>query len=162
MLTRMVDRVERTEVRAPVRGVVQELKVQTPGTVVQSGDLLMRIVPVEDTLEVEVRIPPNEIGRVVAGQSVVVKFSSYDFSRFGTASGKLVTLSSAVLLDEQNVAYYRGSVLLNSAFVGGQPGKNPILPGMQTQVDILLGEKTILRGLFVALARSVSGGFNER
>ncbi|MEO5349541.1 MAG: HlyD family type I secretion periplasmic adaptor subunit [Magnetococcus sp. YQC-3] len=162
MLTRMVDRVERTDVRAPVRGIVQELKVQTPGTVVQSGDLLMRIVPVEDTLEVEVRIPPNEIGRVMAGQSVVVKFSSYDFSRFGTASGKLTTLSSGVLLDEQGVAYYRGAVQLNNTFVGGQPGKNPILPGMQTQVDILLGEKSILNGLFVALARSVSGGFNER
>ena len=122
----------------------------------------MRIVPVEDALEVEVRIPPNEIGRVMAGQTVVVKFSSYDFSRFGTASGKLTTLSPGVLLDEQGVAYYRGSIQLHNAFVGGQSGKNPILPGMQTQVDILLGEKSILNGLFVALARSVSGGFNER
>ena len=165
-LTRMQDRVERTDVRAPVRGMVQELGVHTPGTVVQSGDLLMRIVPMtetgEDSLEVEVRIPPNDVGRIAPGQSVVVKFSSYEFSRFGTVLGKLMTLSPGVLRDEQDNAYYRGSVILDSHFVGGDPEKNHILPGMPTQVDILLGEKTILHGLFVALMRSTSGGFNER
>ncbi|MEO5340764.1 MAG: HlyD family type I secretion periplasmic adaptor subunit [Magnetococcus sp. MYC-9] len=165
-LTRIEDRVVRTDVRAPVRGIVQELKVHTPGTVVQSGELLMRIVPVDETgeesLEVEVRIPPNEIGRVTSGQTVVVKFSSYEFSHFGTVSGRLVTLSPSVLRDDQGNPYYRGGVVLNSRFVGGQPGVNPIQTGMQTQVDILLGEKSILRGLAAALSRSVSGGFNER
>ncbi len=162
MLTRMVDRVERTEVRAPIRGIVQELKVHIPGTVVQSGEPLLRIVPVEDYLEVEVRIPPNEIGRVAIGQSVVVKISSYEFSRFGTVSGKLTTLSSSVLMDEQNNPYYRGGVSLTRYFVGDQPGKHPIMSGMQAQVDILLGEKTVLKGLIIALLRATSGGFNER
>ncbi|MEO5364568.1 MAG: HlyD family type I secretion periplasmic adaptor subunit [Magnetococcus sp. DMHC-8] len=162
LLTRMVDRVERTEVRAPIRGIVQELRVHIPGTVVQSGEPLMRVVPVEDYLEVEVRIPPSEIGRVTTGQSVVVKISSYEFSRFGTISGKLVTLSPGVLMDEQNTPYYRGGVALTRYFVGDQPGKHPILSGMQAQVDILLGEKTILKGMFMALLRATSGGFHER
>ncbi len=162
MLTKMVDRVERTEVRAPIRGIVQELKVHIPGTVVQSGEVLMRIVPVEDYLEIEARIPPNDIGRVALDQTVVVKISSYEFSRFGTVSGKLTTLSSSVLVDEQGAPYYRGGVTLTRYYVGDQPDKYPITSGMQAQIDILLGEKTILKGMLVALQRATSGGFNER
>ncbi len=162
MLTKMVDRVERTEVKAPIRGIVQELKVHIPGSMVQSGEVLMRVVPVEDYLEVEARIPPNDIGRVAIGQTVVVKISSYEFSRFGTVSGKLSTLSSSVLTDEQGTPYYRGGVALNRYYVGDEPGKYPITSGMQAQIDILLGEKTILKGMLVALQRSTSGGFNER
>ncbi|MBF0460176.1 MAG: HlyD family type I secretion periplasmic adaptor subunit [Magnetococcales bacterium] len=182
-LIRMEDRMERTEVRAPVRGIVQELKVHMPGTVVQSGEPLLRIVPVDaeaaagratagqdqtkpgqaaSGLEVEVRIPPNDIGRVATGQTVVVKISSYEFSRFGTVTGTLTTLSADVLTDEQNNPYYRGGVTLASSYVGDQPGKNPILSGMQAQVDILLGEKTILKSMLGAMSRSMSGGFNER
>ncbi|MBF0098550.1 MAG: HlyD family type I secretion periplasmic adaptor subunit [Magnetococcales bacterium] len=162
MLTKMVDRVERTEVRAPIRGIIQELKVHIPGTVVQSGEVLMRVVPVEDYLEVEARIPPNDIGRVAVGQTVVVKISSYEFSRFGTVSGKLSTLSSSVLADEQGTPYYRGGISLSRYFVGDEPGRYPITSGMQAQIDILLGEKTILKGMVVALQRATSGGFNER
>ncbi|MBF0401431.1 MAG: HlyD family type I secretion periplasmic adaptor subunit [Magnetococcales bacterium] len=168
LLTRMRDRVERTDIRAPVRGIVQELKVHTPGSVVQSGDVLLRIVPVaaqgepQSGLEVEVRIPPVDIGRVATGQDVVVKIGSYEFSRFGTVAGKLTTLSSGVLKDERNVPYYRGGVTLASYYVGDEPGKHPILPGMQAQVDISLGEKTILKGLLVAISHATSGGFNER
>lgn len=168
LLTRMVDRVERTDIRAPIRGIVQELKVHTPGSVVQSGAPLLRIVPVADEgkevsgLEVEVRIPPRDVGRVAIGQSVVVKVSSYEFSRFGVVAGQLTTLSSGALLDEHNMPYYRGGVTLANPYVGDVPGEHPIQPGMQAQVDILLGEKTILQGLLVALSHSVSGGFNER
>ncbi|MBF0285640.1 MAG: HlyD family type I secretion periplasmic adaptor subunit [Magnetococcales bacterium] len=162
LLDRMDRRVTRLDVRSPVRGLVQDLRVRTPGTVVQPGDVLLRIVPVEDHLTIEVRIPPNDVGRIAAGQPVVVKLTSYDFSRFGSLSGDLLSVSPSTLMDDQNKPYYKGLVTLPVNHLGDRPGLYPILPGMQAQVDITLGEKTILHSVLNPVWRSMSESFKER
>src|SRR5690606_24107592 len=91
---RIDDRIARLEVRSPDRGIVQDLRVRTPGEVVQPGGLLMQVVPVEDQLEAEVRISAVDIGHVAVSQPVKLKVATYDFTRYGAMDGELTRVSA--------------------------------------------------------------------
>lgn len=154
--------VDRLELRAPVRGLVQNLKVTTEGEVVRSSDTLMHIVPITDTLEAEVRISPRDIGHLRTGQPVTVKVTSYNYSRFGSVHGELRQVSASSLVDEANQPYFRGWVTLQDNHVGNADGRYPVLPGMTVQADIVTGEKTLLQYLIKPVTDALGGAFSER
>lgn len=161
-LQRLQARVDRLEVRAPNRGYVQDLRVQTIGQVVQPGALLMQIVPDDAPLEAEVRISPRDIGFVRVGQPVNLRVTSYDYSRFGVARGVLKRVSATSVVGDDSKPYYRGLVALNSPYVGDVPGKNPLQAGMSVEAEIKTGEKTMLAYLTKPLIDVVSMSFHER
>jgi adhesin transport system membrane fusion protein len=78
------DRVRRTDLKAPVHGIVNKLNVTTVGAVVQPGANVMDIVPLDDTLLVEGRIKPQDIAFIRPGQDAVVKISAYESSVYGS------------------------------------------------------------------------------
>ena len=82
-LTSQRDRVERTEVRSPVRGTVQRITINTIGGVIQPGMDLVEIVPIDDTLLIEARIRPQDIAFLRPGQEANVKLTAYDFAIYG-------------------------------------------------------------------------------
>lgn len=154
---------DRLELRAPVRGLVQNLKVTTRGEVIEPSQTVMQIVPVDDTLEAKVRIPARDIGHVEAGQDVTVKVSSYTYTRFGSIDGTLRKVSASSLVQKDGEApFYRGWVELNKAYVGKDPGQQRVLPGMSVQADIVTGEKTLLEYLVKPIADAVDAAFHER
>ena len=161
-IARVKDRVDRLEVIAPIRGLVQELKVQTVGQVVQPGALLMKVVPIDDKLEASVRIATNDIGHVKVGQDVVVKVGSYDFSRFGGVPGKLQKISATSYVEDNGDAYFKGSVTLDQPFVGSEPGRFPVTPGMNVNADIETGSKTLLEYMLKPLTDAMDRAFRER
>src|SRR5690606_40777269 len=77
------DRVRRTLVTSPVRGIVKQMLVNTIGGVIQPGNDLVEIVPLDDSLLVEARIRPQDIAFLHPGQSATVKFTAYDFTIYG-------------------------------------------------------------------------------
>lgn len=161
-IQRLQARVDRLEVRASSQGYIQDLKVETIGQVVQPGALLMQIVPDDDVLEAEVRISPRDIGFVKVEQPVKMRVSSYDYSRYGTASGTLKRLSATSLMGQDNKPYFRGLVSLDRPYVGDVPGRNPLQPGMGVEAEILTGQKTMLTYLLKPLSDIVSSSFRER
>lgn len=161
-MQRLQARVDRLEVRAPNRGYVQDLRVQTIGQVVQPGALLMQIVPDKAPLEAEVRISPRDIGFVRVGQPVNLRVTSYDYSRFGVAKGTLQRVSATSVVGDDNKPFYRGLVELESPYVGNVPGRNPLRPGMSVEAEIKTGEKTMLAYLTKPLIDVVSMSFHER
>ncbi len=161
-IARLKDRVDRLEVTSPTRGLVQDLKLQTVGQIVQPGALLMRIVPIDETLEASVRIRTNDIGHVKVGQPVTVKVGSYDFSRFGGVPGKLHRISASSIVEENGDAYFKGWVQLERPYVGGEPGKYPVTPGMNVDADIATGSKTLLEYMLKPLSDAMNRAFRER
>ena len=161
-LANLTDRVERLDVRSPVRGIVTSLKTLTISTVIQPGEVLMEIVPVGDEMVVEARISPNDIGHVEPGQGADIRVSSYDFSRFGAVSGTVRQISATTFVDEQLKPYYRAVIALDRSFVGDMPGINPIIPGMTVQADIKTGSKSILDYLLRPVYRGLHSAFRER
>ncbi len=161
-IQRLQARVDRLEVRAPNRGYVQDLRVQTIGQVIQPGALLMQIVPDNEPLEAEVRITPRDIGFVRAGQPVKLRVTSYDYSRFGVARGVLKRVSATSVVGDDSKPFYRGLVELENPYVGDVPGRNLLQAGMSVEAEILTGEKTLLAYLTKPLVDVISLSFHER
>ncbi len=161
-LKKREDRVGRLEVRAPIAGYVKGIKLNTIGAVVPAGATLMELVPVDDHLFVEVRILPQQIGRVAVGQDVQTKVHSYDYVRFGTIPGKLEFISAMTFTDEsRHEDYYKGRVRLERNYAGQKPGHYPVIPGMTVDADIVTGEKTVLGYLLRPIHNALHNALTE-
>lgn len=161
-IARARSQVTRLDVRAPIRGLIQDLKIRTVGAVVAPGGVLMQLVPIDDVLQVETRVATRDIGHVRVGQPVTVKVSTYDFSRYGTIDGMLHSVSPTTLIDEDDEPYYKALVTLATNHVGTFPGRNPVLPGMTVEADVVTGQKTILQYLLKPIYVSFEGALRER
>jgi HlyD family type I secretion membrane fusion protein len=137
----MEDRSRRSEVVAPVAGIVNKLFVTTVGGVVKSGEPLAQIVPADASVIVEARLSPRDRAEVWPGLKAVVKISAYDYALHGALQGKVLDISPDAFADEKGEPYFRVRLEAGQAALG--PGK-PIVPGMQAQVDILTGRHSVL------------------
>jgi HlyD family secretion protein/adhesin transport system membrane fusion protein len=160
-IKKLTVRVARLDVRAPVRGIVKGLSVNTIGSVVQPGQVLMEIVPADAPLVVDLKIPTRYIGHMKTGQRVQVKFSSYDFSRYGAVPGRLDFISAAAFTGRNGERYYQGRVSLKRGYVGANP-HDVIMPGMTVMADVITGDKTILEYLLKPIRNALSTAFTER
>jgi len=145
------DRVRRTDLKAPVHGIVNKLNVTTVGAVVQPGANVMDIVPLDDTLLVEGRIKPQDIAFIRPGQDAVVKISAYDSSVYGSLKGKVERISADTIVDdkgektpERQESFYRVMVRTEKNHLGTEQKPLPIIPGMIATVEVLTGEKSVL------------------
>ncbi len=161
-LGKLEGRVDRMAVRAPVRGLVKGLKVNTIGGVIGAGEPILEIVPLDSTLIVEAHIPPREIGSLKVGQPARVKVSAFDFSRYGVIEGTLEFLSATTFVDENDRSFYKGRISLSQDHVGPNPNLNLILPGMTVEADIVTGEKTVLAYLLKPIHTSLNSALRER
>lgn len=161
IIDKLGERISRLEIKAPAKGLIKGLSVNTIGAVIQPGQTLMEIVPMDETLEVQVKISPKDIGHIKIGQPVQVKFSSYDFSRYGSVQGKLGQISATTFSDDKGGRYYQGRVTLDQTHVGHDPN-NMIIPGMTVMADVITGEKTILQYLLKPIHVSLKTAFSER
>ncbi|KZZ35652.1 hypothetical protein A3756_15025, partial [Oleiphilus sp. HI0086] len=100
------DRVDRTQVRSPVNGIVKELMVTTLGGVIQPGMDLVSVVPMEDALLIETKVRPADIARLYPGQKAMVKFTAYDFTVYGGLEAELVHISADSSTNEQGDSFY--------------------------------------------------------
>lgn len=161
-IARLQARVDRLVVRAPEGGYVQDLKVQTIGQVIQPGGLLMQIVPDKAPLEAEVRIQPRDVGFLKVGQTVNMRVTTYDYSRFGFATGKLKRVSASSVTGEDSKPFFRAWVLLDKPYVGNTPGLYMLQAGMGLEAEVITGEKPLIAYLSKPIIDVVSRSFHER
>ncbi len=161
-ITKVEDRVARLEMRAPVHGIVKGLQAHTVGGVIAPGAVVMEIVPIGGALIVETRITTRDVGHVQIGQPVSVKFTSFDYARYGDVPGTLKGVSATTFLDEKEEPYYKGVVTLDRNHVGEDPARNHIIPGMTAQADIRTGEKTLIQYLLKPIYVYSKQAFRER
>lgn len=162
VMEKLEKRVDRLEVVAPVKGLIKSLSVSTVGGVVAPGQTLMEIVPMDRPMTVDIRISPRHIGHLRVGQPVQVKVSSFDYSRYGAIPGELEYISASTFESAQGDRYYKGRVKLSQNYVGHNPDKNVIVPGMTVMVDIVTGDKTIMQYLLKPIRNSIQTAMTER
>ncbi|NNE84309.1 MAG: HlyD family type I secretion periplasmic adaptor subunit [Alphaproteobacteria bacterium] len=156
------NRFQRLELQAPVRGIVQVLNLHTVGGVVNPGETIVEIVPINDDLVAEVRLSPRDIGHISAGQAAKVKFTTFDFARHGAVDGILKSVSATTLFDDDGQPYYKGIVELDQGFVGDDPSRRPITPGMTLSAEILTQDRSLLTYLLKPVYRGLNESFHER
>ena len=155
----LADKVTRAVLRAPVRGTVKRLLINTVGGVVQPGKDVVEVVPLEDNLLLEARVQPRDIAFLRPGQKAMVKFTAYDFSIYGGLEGKLEHIGADSVVDEKGNAFYIVRVRTNQPSLGNNL---PVIPGMVAEVDIVTGEKSVLTYLLKPVLRARARAFTER
>ena len=161
-LIKFGDRVDRLRIRAPVSGYVTNLGVNTIRAVIEPSQVLMEVVPVDKELIVESKVSTQDIGHVHVGQHAIVKVGSYDPQRFGVIEGEVNRISPSTYLDEENQPYYKAQIVLAKKYLGTQPEKYKLIPGMTVTADIRTGEKTVLDYLLKPIYRGFQNAFQER
>jgi adhesin transport system membrane fusion protein len=147
LLTARRDQVDRTVVRAPVRGTIKNIRVNTVGGVIQPGQEIMEIVPLEDRLLVEAKVRPHDVAFLRPGLPAKVKLTAYDYTIYGALDGELELISPDTLREERRgveETYYRVLVRTRSSSLTAGGRELPIIPGMTASVEIRTGEKSVL------------------
>lgn len=153
------DKVLKADLKSPVRGTVKRLLVPTVGAVLQPGKEVFEVVPTDDALILEVRIPPKDIAFLRPKQEALVKFTAYDFAIYGGLKADVETIGADSVVDDKGNAFYIVRVRTRQAKLGDNL---PIIPGMVAQVDIMTGQKTVLTYLLKPVLRAKANALSER
>jgi membrane fusion protein, adhesin transport system len=156
----LADKVDKSQVKSPVRGRVQRLLANTVGGVVSPGKDIVEIVPLDDALVLEAKIQPRDIAFIHPGQAATVKFTAYDFAIYGGLDAVVENISPDTVTDErgQNTFYVVRVRTKQANF----SEKLPIMPGMTAEVDVLTGKKTVMSYLLKPVLRAQSHAMRER
>lgn len=153
------DQLNRTTLTAPMRGVVNKLSITTIGGVVRPGEEIMQIVPLDEEMFIEAKVKPANIASVRQGQEATIKLSAYDYTIYGSLTGEVVLVSADTFKDERarspdEAAHYKVTLRVDLKHLTPRQAKMEIRPGMQAEVELQTGGKTILTYLTKPLYKS--------
>ena len=153
------DAFKRTSLYAPMRGTIKNILVNTIGGVIQAGQNILDIVPLDDETVVEAFIRPSDVAFLQVGQSATVKLTAYDYNRYGGLAGVLEHISADTMRDETKArrpgsppvdmdeAFYKILVRITDNDMVRKGKDIELTPGMTATVDIRTGQKTVLEYL---------------
>jgi type I secretion membrane fusion protein, HlyD family len=141
------DEYQRTELRSPVAGRVNNIEVTTLGGVIKPGEPIMEITPTDDQLLIETKVLPRDVAFVAPGMPASVKITAYDFSTYGDLRGTVTQISEDTV--EEDTAqgpqdFYRVMVRTERSYLERYGEHYAIRPGMLAQVDIESGKRSVL------------------
>jgi adhesin transport system membrane fusion protein len=155
------DKVRRTMLRAPVKGTVTRMHVNTVGGVIPAGNPILEIVPFEDALLVEVKIKPADIADLSVDQEARLKFSAYDFAIHGSLGGRVNFISADTITTEEGESFFVVRIRPDKPYLGSDESPLPIGVGMTVEADILTDKKTILQYIFKPIRRGLQRSLSE-
>ena len=164
------------EMRADQDAVVNTIAPVSVGSVLQSGDKLFTLVPLNAPLETEVNIPGSEAGFVRPGDTAVIKFDTFSYTTYGSAEGHVRTVSADSFTSnpdqqplrvnqggtqQQGASFFRARVTLDAVRLHDVPASFRANVGMPVTVDIKVGERTIMEYLMRSVLPPVREGMRE-
>ena len=160
------DQLSRTVLAAPMRGVVNRLAITTIGGVVRPGEEILEIIPLDQELFIEAKVKPADIASVRQGQEATVKLSAYDYTIYGTLKAAVQFISADTFKDERSRdpngdPHYKVTLRVDLSKLTDRQSSLEIRPGMQAEVELLTGGKTVLTYLTKPLWRG-SEALTER
>lgn len=137
------DKTKRTEVRAPVTGVINKMMVSTVGGVIAPGESILEIVPDSDSIAIEAQLSPQDRAQIWPGTKAVVKVTAYDYSVYGGVQAEVVSISPDIQKEKEGEPFFK--VRLKAPNKLGE--NHPIIPGMMVNVDMTTKEYSVLEYL---------------
>ena len=151
------DQLQRTEILSPVHGRINDILVNTVGGVIQPGEAIMEVTPVEDQLLIEARVRPQDVAFVAPGMPASVKITAYDYSIYGDLDGVVEQISEDTIEADTargKEAFYLVLIRTERAQLERKGEVLPIRPGMVAQVDIQTGKRTLLSYLLKPIIKA--------
>lgn len=157
------ERVDRTTLRAPIQGRVSRVLVTTIGSAVSPGEALVELVVADNSLLIEARVSPQDIGNVRTGQRAKIGITAYDQAVYGTLEGKVTTISADSIEDPQSgEVYYLVRVTTRDSALKGPDGRKlEIGPGMVADISMLGDKRTVLQYILTPITRLSETAFRE-
>lgn len=162
LLAKAADQVQRTEVLSPIDGVVKNLRINTVGGVVGPGEPIMEVVPSDDSLVIEARLAPVDVGHVEVGQPAVVKISTFDYLRYGALDGRVVHVAADSTIDESGEQFFKMIIATASDAIHSAGRAYRMTPGMEALVDVRIGSRSVLSYLLKPVLKLQHEAFRER
>jgi len=156
------DKVNRSELKSPVDGIIQKIYVRTVGGVIQPAQKLVEIVPIADDLMIRAKISPADVAFLRPGQDVKVKITAYDSQIYGTLNGKLDRISANTVEDAQGNAFFEIDVTTDKNYLGTADKPLRIFSGMVSETEVITGKRTILAYLLKPVLRTKDRAFTEK
>lgn len=141
------DEFQRTDIRSPVDGRINNINITTLGGVVQPGEPIMEITPTDDQLIIETNVLPRDVALIAPGMPASVKITAYDFSTYGDLRGVVTQISEDTVEEDTPQGptdFYRVMVRTEQSYLERFGEKFYIRPGMIAQVDIESGKRSVL------------------
>lgn len=156
------DTKQRIDVKAPIAGIVQQLRVFTIGGVVRPGEPILDLVPVSDSLIIKARISPLDVDRVTANMDAEIRFPSFRHLGLKTIHGKVRTISRDRLLDEvTKESYFDAQVIVDRPELPREIVSR-LTAGMPADVVIPTGERTVFDYLVTPIVERFYTSMRER
>ena len=146
---------------ANIDGRIQSLNYRNPGAVVKKGETIVLLVPVDQKLVVSGKLFVKDRGYVKVGQSAKIKLANQDQLKFGPIDATIISISPNAVQSEQGTWYEIELQLEQQKFTSGSIDYT-LVPGIQVQIFILTGERTILSYVTTPFHNSVGQALQER
>jgi HlyD family secretion protein len=155
-----VDRLSRTELRAPASGLVYDLAVHTVGGVIGSGETILSLVPEDEEMMVEVRVSPTDIDQVTIGQPARLRLTAFNQRTTPEFEGQVTAMAAAATRDPVSGRdFYLGTVEITSDLAA--LGDKVLIPGMPVDVLLVTGERSALSYLVKPFTDQMAKAFRE-
>lgn len=154
------DRVSRSDVRAPMDGVVNRIFVNTVGGVVKPGDPILEMTPLDDKLVIEAAVSPTDRAELAIGRPARVKVTAYDYGVYGSMPGVVTEISADTVPEEKGERRYRVKIEVARTHEQKSAGM-PLLAGMTATADIVVGRRTVWQYLMSPLNRFTQNALRE-
>ncbi len=136
------DRVIRTDIVSPVNGIVKKMNFNTVGGIIRAGEVVAEVLPSDDVLMIDAKIPPKDRSRVWPGQEVNISITAYSSSIYGNIKGTILEVSADTFIEEATrQEYYKLKIQANRTAYGFE---KPLYPGMVAEVNVVTGHRSIL------------------
>lgn len=156
------DKSSRTEIRAPVSGVVHALAVHTLGGVIQPGGALMQIIPSGKEMIVTAKFQPRDIDNVHISQKAMVRFQAFDSHTTPRLQGDVRRVSAAELTDKDGHPFFTADVEVPATEIAKLGAGHHLVPGMPTEVYLQLPARTVLSYFMKPFTDMMARAFRER
>lgn len=149
-------------IRASVDGTIYGLTNSNSGNVVQSGEIIMKLIPDNTPLEVEAKVLNKDIGFINVGQKVKVKLDSFKFTKYGYIEGEVINIEKASILDENLGEIYPVIIRLSTDIMKVDNKFIKLIPGMTCSVDIKIGKRRLIEYIISPMIRYQDEALREK
>lgn len=147
---------------APMDGTIQQLAVHTIGGVVTEAQVLMKLVPEDDYLEVEAVLENKDIGFVFPGQPAEIKVNTFNFTKYGIIDAEVLGLTADAIADEVKGLVYKLRLKMQQSQMQIDDRTVDLLPGMAVVAEVKTGKRRLIEYVMSPLLRKVDESVRER
>ena len=160
-LKRYQDKLLRKVIKSPISGIIQEIYFYTQGGVVKPGEEIMSIVPQDEQLIVEAKLPVVDIGYVSLSQDVTIRLQGNEGFAYAPIDGKISFISPDTKLDDDGKPFYVIHIKTSSKQFKNKNSKYLLYPGLIVDCNIVVGKRTLLENIYIPFKRFKDGTFTE-